>query len=115
MLNQAEAQVNKFRVKGVQHSNHCHVQLCCLGSSSNSLCFNLAPNDTQRYLLQYEDQVRRCTWPTFEDSFNTYTKTISSHLKCQTLKHRSDIARDIGRQKIKKIVRSGSYYACNFV
>ena len=101
MPNQAEAQVNKFRVKGVQQIKHCPVQLCCLGSSSNSLCFNLAPNDTQRYLLQYEDQVRRYTWLTFEHAFKTYNILIIIKFKSRAAKDYSKIASDLAGEKIQ--------------
>ena len=101
MLNKAEAQVNKFHVKGVQQSKHCPVQLCCLGSGSTSLCFNLAPNGTQRYLVQYEDQVRRFTWPTFEHAFQTYSILIIRRFKCRAPKDYSENASDLAGEKIK--------------
>ena len=53
----------------------------------------------QRYLLQYEDQSRRCTQPTFEDPFKTYTWINTSCPKCRTPNDCSDIASDLAWEK----------------
>ena len=70
--NQADAQVNMSHLNEVQQSKHCPMHFCWLVSSSTPVSFSLAHMVHLRYLLQYEAEVRRCTWINFWGPFHTY-------------------------------------------